>query len=86
MQIVVRKVRGDRSREHNMGLSLLVLHGGYFAEIGFSSCLADPDVWLRPVVKADGQIYIACKASMLASFWQCLGKDILLRKFIIFAN
>ena len=25
--------------------------------IGFKSCLADPDVWLRPAIKADGQEY-----------------------------
>ena len=27
------------------------------SEMGFESCLADPDVWLRPAVKADGTKY-----------------------------
>jgi hypothetical protein len=37
-----------------MGLSLLELRGGH---IGFTSCLADPDVWLRPAVKENGTKY-----------------------------
>ena len=28
--------------------------------LGFESCLADPDVWMRPAVKANGQEYCEC--------------------------
>jgi hypothetical protein len=37
-------------------------------DIGFTSCLADPDVWLRPAVKSDGtNIFLLSKVSLPAS-------------------
>jgi hypothetical protein len=29
----------------------------HMADIGFTSCLVDPDLWLRPAVKSDGTKY-----------------------------
>jgi hypothetical protein len=28
--------------------------------LNFDSCLADPDVWMRPALKADGSEYYEC--------------------------
>ena len=51
--IVVRALYGLKSA----GASFRAFVASKLDEMGFKSCPADPDVWMRPAVKADGEHY-----------------------------